>query len=56
MIYHHLDLDNLTKEDCVQTFELLKKELVVVIKKAKPDHVGFSKLISGMSHIANWNR
>ena len=56
MIYHYLDLDNLTKEDCVETFELLKKELIVVIKKANPDHVGFSKLVSGMSSIANWGQ
>lgn len=56
MIYHTLDFDNLTKEDCLETFELLKKELVVVIKKAPINPIGMHRLIAGMSHIANWEQ
>lgn len=56
MIYHTLDFDNLTKEDCLETYELLKKELVVVIKKAPINPIGMHRLVSGMSHIANWEQ
>jgi hypothetical protein len=56
MIEHTLDFDNLTKKDCAETFELLKKELVVVIKKAPTDPVFFHRLVAGMSHIANWQQ
>ena len=56
MIYHTIDFDNLTKEDCLETFELLKKELVVVIKKAPVNPIGMHRLVAGMSHIANWKQ
>lgn len=56
MIFHTLDFDNLTKEDCQETFELLKKELVVVIKKAPTNPIGMHRLVAGMSHIANWEQ
>lgn len=56
MIEHTVDFDNLTKEDCKKTLELLKKELVVVIKKAPTNPLGMHRLVGGMSYIANWQQ
>jgi len=54
MIHHTINFDTLTIRDCLETFELLKKELIVVIKKAPTNPLGFHRLVSGMSQIANW--
>ncbi len=53
----NLDLDNLTHDACQDVLEILKKELVVVIKKQPTESYKFARLIHGMNHtIANFQQ
>tara|TARA_B110000967_G_scaffold56838_1_gene58254 strand:+ start:805 stop:1707 length:903 start_codon:yes stop_codon:yes gene_type:complete len=51
-----IDLDELTIPNCKWVMNELQRELVVVIKKQTTDPVKFGRLVSGMSHIANWTQ
>jgi len=52
-----IDLDNLTRVDCDNVLETLKKELVVVIKNQPTDSYKFARLIHGMNNtISNFGQ
>lgn len=50
------DITQISPEKAKEIFELLQKELVVVIKKQNTNPVFVSRLVYSMSHIANWQQ
>lgn len=50
------DIENVSPDIAKEIFDILKKELVVIIKRQNTDPKYFSRLIYSMSHIANWQQ
>jgi len=52
----NIDIDELSPAVCQEIFDILKKDLIVVIKRQSTDAHKFARLVYSMSHIANWQQ